>query len=150
MGKPLRQCCAVVAGKDREKGDKNTMERNNKHVLVVEDDCDLRYMLSLRLVSAGYMVYGAANGLEALEQIEKHSIDVVLTDYHMPKMDGFEFLSVCHVKWPGIPVVVFSAEQDELAHEAVERGAFAWVRKGSEFSVLLVILATAVQQSVHA
>lgn len=139
-----------VAGKDREKGDENTMERNNKSVLVVDDDGDLRYILSLRLVSAGYMVYGAANGLEALEQIEKHSIDAVLTDYRMPKMDGFEFLSVCRMKWPGTPVVVFSAEQNDLAHEAVERGAFAWVRKGSEFRMLLEILASAVQQSVHA
>ena len=69
------------------------MERNNKSVLVVDDDRDLLYLLSVRLVSAGYMVYGAANGLEALEQMEKHSVDVVLTDYRMPKMDGFEFLS---------------------------------------------------------
>lgn len=126
------------------------MERNSKSVLVVDDDHDLRYILSIRLVSAGYVVYGAANGLEALEQIEKHSIDAVLTDYRMPKMDGFEFLSACRMKWPGTPVVVFSAEQDDLAHEAVERGAFAWVRKGSEFRMLLEILASAVQQSVHA
>jgi len=126
------------------------MERNNKSVLVVDDDRDLLYVLSVRLVSAGYMVYGAANGLEALEQMEKHSIDVVLTDYRMPKMDGIEFLSVCHVKWPGIPVVVFSGEQDDLAHEAVERGAFAWARKGSDFTILLEILAYASQQSVHA
>ena len=126
------------------------MERNNKSVLVVDDDRDLRYILSVRLVSAAYRVYGAANGLEALEQMEKHSVDVVLTDYRMPKMDGFEFLSVCRMRWPGTPVVVFSAEQDNLAHEAVERGAFAWVRKGSEFTMLLEILAYAIQQSVHA
>lgn len=126
------------------------MERNNKSVLVVDDDRDLLYLLSVRLISAGYMVYGAANGLEALEQMETHSVDVVLTDYRMPKMDGFEFLSVCHVKWPGIPVVVFSGEEDDLAHEAVARGAFAWVRKGSEFTILLEILAYASQQSVHA
>jgi CheY-like chemotaxis protein len=126
------------------------MERNNKRVLVVDDNRDLLYVLSVRLVSAGYMVYGAANGLEALEQMEKHSVDVVLTDYRMPKMDGFEFLSVCCVKWPGIPVVVFSGEQDDLAHEAVEQGAFAWARKGSDFTILLEILAYACQQSVHA
>lgn len=45
------------------------MERNNKSVLVVDDDSDLRYLLSLRLVSAGYRVYGAANGWDALEQM---------------------------------------------------------------------------------
>ena len=126
------------------------MEQNNKSVLVVDDDSDLQYVLSLRLVSAGYRVYGAANGWDALEQLEKHSIDVVLTDYHMPEMNGFGLLSICRVKWPRTPVVFFSGEQDDMAHEAVDRGAFAWVRKGSEFTVLLEILDEAIQQSVHA
>ncbi|MEO7862995.1 MAG: response regulator [Nitrospirales bacterium] len=126
------------------------MEQNSKSVLVVDDDLDLRYMLSARLVSAGYRVYGAANGWEGLEQLEKHSIDVVLTDYHMPGMNGFELLTVCRVKWPGIPVLVFSGEQDDMAHEAVERGAFAWVRKGNEFTMLLEFLDHAIQQSVDA
>lgn len=126
------------------------MERNNKSVLVVDDNSDLQYLLSLRLVSAGYRVYGAANGWEALEQMDRHSIDVILTDYHMPGMNGFGLLSVCHVKWPGIPVLFFSGEQDDMAHEAVERGAFAWVRKGSEFTILLEVIDEAIQQSVHA
>ncbi len=125
------------------------MEHNNKSILVVDDDLDLRYMLSARLISVGYRVYGAANGWDALEQIEKHSVDVVLTDYHMPEMNGFGLLSVCRTKWPGTPVVFFSGEQDDLAHEAVERGAFAWVRKGSEFTVLLECLDYAIQHAVH-
>lgn len=126
------------------------MEPNNKRVLVVEDHPGLRYMTSIRLISAGYTVYGAENGLDALEQMEKHSIDVVLTDYHMPKMGGLEFLSVCRVKWPGVPVVFLSGDHDNLAQEAVNRGAFAWARKGSDFSILLELLGAAVQQSVHA
>jgi len=118
--------------------------------LVVDDDSHLRYLLSLQLVSAGCRVYGAANGWEALEQMEKHSIDVVLTDFHMPEMNGFGLLSICRVRWPGTPVVFFSGEQDDMAHEAVERGAFAWVRKGSEFTMLIEVLDHAIQQSVHA
>jgi CheY-like chemotaxis protein len=125
------------------------MERKSKRVLVVDDDSDLLYVLSVRLVSAGYTVYGAANGVEALEQMEKHSVDVVLTDYHMPKMDGLELLSISRVKWPGIPVVIVSGEQDDMAHEAIDRGAYAWVRKGNGFTTLLEILASAIQQSVH-
>jgi DNA-binding NtrC family response regulator len=126
------------------------MDLDNKSVLVVDDDRHLRYLLSLRLVSAGYRVYGAANGWEALEQMEKHSIDVILTDSHMPEMNGFALLSICRVKWPRTPVVFFSGEQDDMAHEAVERGAFAWIRKGSEFTVLIEVLDDAIQQSVHA
>ena len=126
------------------------MERNNNNVLVVDDDRELRFIFSVRLIRAGYKVYVATNGLEALEQMEKHQVDVVLTDYRMPKMDGFEFLSVCRVKWPEIPVVIFSGEQDDMPHEAMDRGAFAWVRKGSDFTMLLEVLAAAVQQSVHA
>ena len=126
------------------------MERNNNSVLVVDDDRELRSIFSMRLNNAGYKVYVAANGLKALEQMKKHPVDVVLTDYRMPKMDGFEFLSVCRVKWPEIPVVIFSGEQDDMAHEAMDRGAFAWVRKGSDFTMLLEVLAAAAQQSVHA
>jgi len=128
------------------------MEPNNnkRRVLVVDDDSELLYVLSVRLVSAGYSVYGASNGLEALEQLEKHPIDVVLTDYRMPKMDGLEFLSISRVKWPGIPIIVISGERDDMAYEAMDRGAYAWIRKGSGFTTLLEILSSAVQQSVHA
>jgi DNA-binding NtrC family response regulator len=133
-----------------EKEAKIAMERRTKSVLVVEDDHDLRHMLSLRLLSAGYIVYGAENGIEALEEMVKHPVDVVLTDYRMPKMDGLELLSISCAWWPRTPVVVLSGEHDDLAREAVERGAFAWVCKGSESTTIMEIVASAVQQSVHA
>jgi CheY-like chemotaxis protein len=139
----------VLPDTDGRKEAENVMEHKGKRVLVVDDDSELLYVLSVRLVSAGYTVYGAANGVEALEQMEKHPVDVVLTDYHMPKMNGLELLSNSRVTWPGIPVIVVSGEQEDMAHEAIDRGAYAWVRKGSGFSTLLEILASAIQQSVH-
>ena len=45
------------------------MERENKSVLVVDDDPDLRYMLSARLVSVGYRVFGAAAGVGSLGKV---------------------------------------------------------------------------------
>jgi len=126
------------------------MERNNKSILVVDNDRDLRYFISVRLISAGYMVYEAANGWEAIEQMEKHPVDVVLTEYLMPQMNGVGLLSLCRVRWPGIPVVFYSGAGDDMAHEAVERGAFAWVRKGSKITMLLECLDHASRQSVHA
>jgi CheY-like chemotaxis protein len=139
----------VLPDTDGRKEAENVMEHKGKRVLVVDDDSELLYVLSVRLVSAGYTVYGAANGVEALEQMEKHPVDVVLTDYHMPKMNGLELLSNSRVSWPGIPVIVVSGEQEDMAHEAIDRGAYAWVRKGSGFTTLLEILASAIQQSVH-
>jgi|SRR4051812_31805713 DNA-binding NtrC family response regulator len=121
----------------------------SKSVLVVDDDQELLYLLSVKFISAGYRVYGAANGLEALEQMEKHSVDAVVTDDHMPKMNGIDFLSVSRMKWPETPVVVYSGEQKDMAHLAVDRGAFAWIRKGSEFTVLAEFLDYAIQRSVH-
>jgi DNA-binding NtrC family response regulator len=125
------------------------MERNNKSVLVVEVDTNVRSALSVRLASAGYKVYEAANGLEALGLMETNWTDAVVTDCWMPDMYGLEFLSICHRKWPETPVVIVSGDHDDLALEAVERGAFAWVRKGSEVTLLLEILAHAIQRSVH-
>lgn len=123
---------------------------NNKHVLVIDHDRKLLHFLAFHLIKGGYAVSTAADGLEALEQLENQAVDVVVTDYHIPKMDGFELLSVCRLKWPETPVVVFSGEQDDMAHEAVDRGAYAWVRKGKEFSTLSEVLASAIQPSVHA
>lgn len=128
---------------------KRILDRDNKRILVVDDNQDLLYLLSIRLVSAGFSVLGATNGLEALEKLEHYPIDVVLTDYQMPQMDGLEFLSVARVKWPGLPVVIHSGGYDDMAHEATAQGAFAWMRKETEFPILVEILNSAVDQSVH-
>jgi two-component system chemotaxis response regulator CheY len=64
-------------------------------VLIVDDSKSMRAVIKKTLSAAGFAVsecYEGANGLEALEVLEKESIDIVLSDINMPNMNGIEFL----------------------------------------------------------
>jgi CheY-like chemotaxis protein len=80
-------------------------------ILVVEDDADVRYVVSDALQDAGYAVATATDGADALDQIDQHPPDAILLDLAMPFMDGWSFLEACHSdeRWAGIPVGIISA-----------------------------------------
>ncbi|HEY8279294.1 MAG TPA: response regulator [Bdellovibrionota bacterium] len=87
------------------------LEKNARSVLVVEDDSDVRSSLGEFLSEEGYHVETAANGKEALLQLEKHKPGLVLLDLMMPVMNGWEFLEHKN-KTPelsDVPVLVLSA-----------------------------------------
>jgi DNA-binding NtrC family response regulator len=81
--------------------------------------------------------------------MKKRHFDAVITDYHMPRMNGMEFLVLSQVAWPNTPVILLSAHTEDLADYAIERGAFSWVRKPYEISHLLSVLRSAMQQSAE-
>lgn len=64
-----------------------------KSILVVEDDNDLRTILREGLFSEGYSVAESGNGKQALDHLQGHQPDIVLTDLSMPEMDGIELIS---------------------------------------------------------
>lgn len=92
------------------------MPMANHHVLVVDDDRDIRDSLVELLQDQGYQAEGAANGLEALEVMRtgQELPCVILLDLMMPMMDGWEFreAQLKNPAWTQIPVIVISAYGD--------------------------------------
>jgi CheY-like chemotaxis protein len=88
----------------------SAMDGYGKRVLVVEDDDDVRTLINVILTEAGYNVYEACDGLEAIDALKKRRYDVLLTDYHMPKMDGLELLDLTQAMWPNLPVILATSD----------------------------------------
>jgi CheY-like chemotaxis protein len=86
------------------------MDGYGKRVLVVEDNRSVRTVICFTLSEAGYNVYEACDGVEALDALKKRRYDAVLTDYHMPKMDGLELLDLTQARWPYTPVILASSD----------------------------------------
>jgi len=80
-----------------------------KHrVLVVDDDESIRELFTLLLRKEGYEVTAAENGFDGLLKLKLLVPDVIISDLNMPKMSGFEFLSVVRRRFPEISVIASS------------------------------------------
>lgn len=85
--------------------------KQKPHVLVVDDDEDVRQSLADALEEVGYSVKGARDGIEALEAIRIRRPDLVITDLMMPSMSGWELLGALHddPELASIPTLILTA-----------------------------------------
>ena len=83
------------------------------HVLVVEDDKEIREGVEIYLKSQGYEVFQAADGVEGLEVIEKEDIHLAIVDIMMPRMDGISMVIKLREKYD-FPVIFLSAKSEEV------------------------------------
>ncbi|SFF35624.1 two-component system, response regulator YesN [Paenibacillus algorifonticola] len=102
-------------------------------VLIVDDEPEIRLGLRLKVdwEELGLRIAGeAANGTEALEQLEREVFDVVITDMNMPVMDGLSFLDNCRKLYPEIRLIILTGYEDfNYAHAAVRHQARHYLLK---------------------
>lgn len=110
-------------------------------ILVVDDHEDLRQTVVQFLQTAGFEVEEAADGQEAVEKVARTHYDVVLTDIHMPRMDGIQAAGKIHQMRPSSYVVVMTGEADEEEVEQAlkaARGHYACLRKPFEYNSFVI------------
>jgi CheY-like chemotaxis protein len=104
----------------------------SRRVLIVDDNEDVRQILSWRLRRAGFDVSGAPDGRTGLALLRAGHWDLVLLDLLMPEMDGFEFLAAVQTDPLKPPVVVITQYDDpESCRRAMALGATSYFGKSS-------------------
>ncbi|MFQ5804796.1 MAG: response regulator [Candidatus Methylomirabilales bacterium] len=99
-------------------------------ILVVDNDEDTREGLCRLLSREGYAVDVAADGVEALECVQRHPYELVITDMLMPRLGGLVLLERLKETRPNIPVVLLTAFGDWASYaQAIELGVSAYVTK---------------------
>ena len=86
-----------------------------KTILAVDDSSSLRQMVAFSLKAAGYLVVEAVDGQDGLEKAKLQTVDLVLTDQNMPRMDGLELIKLLR-EMPGyqkVPILMLTTESSD-------------------------------------
>lgn len=115
----------------------------SKQILIVDDSESIREVLVYSLENAGYEIIVACDGKDALNYFDGRTIDLLLTDFHMPNLNGLDLIVKVRQKenYKFIPIIVLTTEnQLEMMREAKESGATGWIMKPFNTEKLLQTL----------
>lgn len=108
------------------------------NILIVDDEQNLRQLLSKVLSKEGYKTYTACDGLEAYELIQGTDIDIIISDIKMPRMDGIELLHKVKAMEADIGFILITAfATTETAIDALKNGAQDYVTKPFDFNEII-------------
>jgi PAS domain S-box-containing protein len=121
------------------------------HILVVDDEIELKNVLVESLLSQGYETTGLTSGAEALAALRRQTFDVMLTDLMMPSMDGITLVQESLKIDPHlVPIVMTGQGTIQSAVDAIKVGAFDYVLKPFRLQTLLPLLTRAMNvRHVH-
>lgn len=105
------------------------------NILVVDDSSPMRAVIRKTIEISGFSVgeyFEAADGIGALEILESNWVDLVVTDYNMPEMNGLELIEEMKKKelFSAIPIVVVTTEgSEQMVQQFLEKGAAGYIQK---------------------
>jgi DNA-binding response OmpR family regulator len=100
------------------------------HILVVDDEANLRHTVARILQRAGFEVTTAASGKEGLTLLSQQAFDLIYMDIRMPDMNGLETLQAINTDYPKLPVILFTGQPDlNSAVSALRQGAIDYLQK---------------------
>lgn len=110
--------------------EKNMSLDSPKHILIIDDEANMRHMLTEVLERKGYQVTAASDGLGALSVLKDRPFDLILCDLRMPQMDGLTFLKKVSEQGLDATTIVMSAYGSiDTAVEAMKQGAADYISK---------------------
>lgn len=131
-------------------GELNLVESETKlrRVLVVDDESDIRELLSMTLIRMGLEVDAAGTGFDAEQLLQKHRYDLCLTDMRLPDGNGLDLLAHVGRHYPNTPVAVITAfGSAENAVAALKAGAFDYIAKPVALTQLRTLVQSALKLS---
>lgn len=113
-------------------------DQSEPKVLVVDDEQDIRQVVTLSLQQSGFRTNSAENAENACRLLEQEQFDAVITDVMMPDEDGIKFLMKVHQAYPEIPVILMTGyAQLQMTLDAIKHGAFDLIQKPFDFESLI-------------
>ena len=113
----------------------------SEKILIVEDEVNLRKLLTILLLQEHYQVIAVDNGEEALKLIEQQSIDLILLDNRLPQMSGLDTLKIIKESHPDMYVILMTAYAGvDTAVEALKLGAYDYIVKPFDLNELKALI----------
>lgn len=111
------------------------------NILVVDDDLALCTMLSRFLEKHGYTVFSAGDALQALDLLGRENVQMVITDYRMPHMDGISFAEQLRTdeRYKDLPIIMITAHPD-FGDSGLRKGVAMTLEKPIDFDRLLTLI----------
>ena len=119
-------------------------------ILIVDDEKDIRELISEILIDEGYSTRMSSNSADCLSQVHKEPPDLLILDIWLKdsNMDGIDILKRVKVDYPHVPVVIISGHGNiEIAVSAIKQGAYDFIEKPFNIEQLLVVVRRAMETS---